>query len=63
MKLDESLGMQVLCLFTEPEDCLSSLLLPLGTLWKGLKTLVAVGLFFHKHMTAGRAPWQAVGIP
>ena len=61
MKLDESLRMQVLCVFTKPEGCLSCLLLPLDTLLKGLKTFMAVGIFFHEHRTPGRAPWQGSG--
>lgn len=38
-----------LCLFTEPEDCLFSLLLPLDTLLKWLKTFTTMGIFFHEN--------------
>lgn len=38
-----------LCLFTEPEDCLSSLLLLLDTLLKWLKTFPTMGIFFHEN--------------
>lgn len=61
MKWDESLGMQVLCFITEPEGCLSSLLLPPDV---SLKDLPDCRHFpSWTHTSPGRAPWQVLDIP